>query len=51
MPGDGGKDAGILGRNAVDDGQPRVDIRTVADIGPAGDRRGEDDAAFLLQLA
>ena len=43
------KGARILGRNAVDDREPGLHGRTVAGIGLAGDRRGEDDAAFLLQ--
>ena len=47
--GRGRKSAGVVGRNTVDYRQPRLNARTVADIGAAGDRRGEDDAAFLLQ--
>ena len=48
--GRGREGPGILGRNPIDDGQPYGEIRTVADIGLAADRRGEDDAAFLLQF-
>ena len=47
--GRGGKGAGVLGRNAVDDGEPRLHCRAVAGISPAGDRRREDNAGLLLQ--
>ena len=39
----------ILGRNAVDDGQPCFNIGTVADIGLAGDRGSEDDPVLFLK--
>ena len=47
--GRGRKGARVLGRDAVDHREPRVDRGAVAGIGLAGERRGEDDAALLLQ--
>jgi len=46
--GRGRKAARILGRNAVDHRQARVDRGAVARIGLAGERCREDNAAFLL---
>ena len=39
LAGRGGKTPRVIGRDAVDHGQPRVDRRAVAGIGLAGDRR------------
>jgi hypothetical protein len=41
--------ARILGRNTVDHGKARFHRRAVTRVDAAGDRRGEDDAGFLLQ--
>ena len=40
------KGARVLGRETIDHRQPGVDRGAVAGIGLAGERRGEDDAAF-----
>ena len=44
-----GKPRGIVGGQPVDHGQARVDGRAVLGVDPPVDRRGEDDAAALLQ--
>jgi len=43
------KGARILGRNAIDHGEPGLDRGAVARIGLSGDCGREDDARFLLQ--
>ena len=48
--GRGGKRGGIVGRDAVDDGQPRVDGGAVAGIDATVDGCGEHDTPALLQL-
>ena len=47
--GRGRKGARVLGRDPIDHREPRFDRGAMAGIGLAGERRGEHDAALLLQ--
>ncbi len=41
---------GIFGRDTIDNGEPGVDRRAVSRVGLAGNRRGKENTALLLQI-